>query len=123
LFLRAKDGIRDDLVTGVQTCALPISFKHPANIKGEVIGKGGNVTYAGRRLQEYLEKDKIDPINVLVTTLDSDNRPDKQYFGALTYTYCSTEEPKYASYQPVTMYLNNIWDAPATMRVIATGNF
>src|SRR6266403_2606456 len=41
---------------------------------------------------------------------------------ALTYTYCSTEEPKYASYQPVTMYLNNIWDAPAPMRVIATGN-
>jgi cellulose synthase/poly-beta-1,6-N-acetylglucosamine synthase-like glycosyltransferase len=98
------------------------AVKHPANIKGEVIGKGGNVTYAGRRLQEYLEKQNIDPINVLVTTLDSDNRPDKQYFGALTYTYCSTEEPKHASYQPITMYTNNIWDAPAPMRVIATGN-
>src|SRR5258708_26177223 len=24
-FLKAEDGIRDDLVTGVQTCALPIS--------------------------------------------------------------------------------------------------
>jgi len=95
---------------------------HPWPMTGEVIGKGGNVTYAGRRLQEYLEEEKIDPLNVLVTTLDSDNRPDKQYFGALTYTYCSTEEPKYASYQPVTMYLNNIWDAPAPMRVIATGN-
>lgn len=98
------------------------AIKHPDGISGEVIGKGGNVTFAGRRLQEYLEKEKIDPINVLVTTLDSDNRPDKQYFGALTYTYCSTEEPKYASYQPVTMYTNNIWDAPAPMRVIATGN-
>jgi hypothetical protein len=61
-------------------------------------------------------------LRVLVTTLDSDNRPDKKYFGALTYTYCSTEEPKYASYQPITMYTNNIWDAPAPMRVIATGN-
>jgi hypothetical protein len=61
-------------------------------------------------------------MHVLVTTLDSDNRPDKQYFGALTYTYCSTEEPKYASYQPIPMFLNNIWDAPAPMRVIATGN-
>src|SRR5262249_46702485 len=95
---------------------------HPWPMTGEVIGKGGNVTYAGRRLQTYLEEEKIDPLNVLVTTLDSDNRPDKQYFGALTYTYCSTEEPKYASYQPVTMYTNNIWDAPAPMRVIATGN-
>lgn len=98
------------------------AVKHPKDLPGEVIGKGGNVTFAGRRLQKYLTKQKIDPMHVLVTTLDSDNRPDKQYFGALTYTYCSTEEPKFASYQPVTMYLNNIWDAPAPMRVIATGN-
>ncbi|MGH7157399.1 MAG: hypothetical protein ACREGG_04810, partial [Candidatus Saccharimonadales bacterium] len=98
------------------------AVKHPSNIPGEVIGKGGNVTFAGRRLKKYLEEQNIDPLHVLVTTLDSDNRPDKQYFGALTYTYCSTEEPKNSSYQPVTMYLNNIWDAPAPMRVIATGN-
>src|SRR5207244_9956001 len=29
-FFQAEDGIRDDLVTGVQTCALPI---YPANFK------------------------------------------------------------------------------------------
>jgi hypothetical protein len=98
------------------------AVKHPSDLEGEVIGKGGNVTFAGRRLQKYLQEKKIDPMHVLVTTLDSDNRPDKKYFGALTYTYCSTEEPKNASYQPVTMYLNNIWDAPAPMRVVATGN-
>ena len=27
-FFQAEDGIRDDLVTGVQTCALPIYKKH-----------------------------------------------------------------------------------------------
>src|SRR5207244_5580452 len=27
-FIQAEDGIRDDLVTGVQTCALPISSLH-----------------------------------------------------------------------------------------------
>src|SRR5258708_30049019 len=27
-FFQAEDGIRDDLVTGVQTCALPISMVH-----------------------------------------------------------------------------------------------
>jgi hypothetical protein len=98
------------------------AVKHPGNIEGEVIGKGGNITFAGYKLKKYLEDKKIDPLHVLVTTLDSDNRPDKQYFGALTYTYCSTEEPRNASYQPVPMFLNNIWDAPAPMRVIATGN-
>src|SRR5258708_35953429 len=29
-FFQAEDGIRDDLVTGVQTCALPISRANPA---------------------------------------------------------------------------------------------
>jgi hypothetical protein len=95
---------------------------HPWPMTGEVIGKGGNATFAARRLKKYLAQAKIKPEDVLVTTLDADNRPDKQYFAALTYTYCSTEEPKYASYQPITMFLNNIWDAPAPMRVVATGN-
>lgn len=98
------------------------AVKHPSDIPGEVIGKGGNITFAGRRFQKILEEQRIDPQYVLVTTLDSDNRPDKEYFGALTYTYCSTEDPKHSSYQPIPMYLNNIWDAPAPMRVLATGN-
>src|SRR5207244_7242562 len=33
-FFQAKDGIRDDLVTGVQTCALPISSCGRATAKG-----------------------------------------------------------------------------------------
>lgn len=98
------------------------AVEHPADIAGEVIGKGGNITYAGRRLAVLVKERKIDPLHVLVTTLDSDNRPHKEYLGALTYTFCSTEEPLYASYQPIPMFLNNIWDAPAPMRVIATGN-
>lgn len=98
------------------------AVRHPSAIEGEVIGKGGNITYAGRWLKQYLEKEKIASERVLVTTLDSDNRPHKKYLGALTYTYCSTEEPKYASYQPIAMFTNNIWDAPALMRVVAAGN-
>lgn len=98
------------------------SIMHPWPMYGEVIGKGGNVTFAGRRLEKFLKEKKIDPLHVLVTTLDSDNRPDKKYLAALTYTYCSTEDPKRVSYQPVTMYTNNIWDAPAPMRVVAAGN-
>ncbi len=96
--------------------------KHPANIPGEVIGKGANITFAGRRLKEYLEKKKIDPNKVVVTTLDADNRPDKNYFAALTYMYCVVPNPRRASFQPLPMFTNNIWDAPTLMRVIATGN-
>jgi cellulose synthase/poly-beta-1,6-N-acetylglucosamine synthase-like glycosyltransferase len=98
------------------------AVEHPNNIPGEVIGKGGNVTCAGRELQRYLEKQGIDPRRVLVTTLDADNRPDKKYLSALTYVYCVAPDPIHASYQPVSMYTNNIWDVPAPMRVLATGN-
>ncbi len=98
------------------------AVKHPANIPGEIIGKGGNVTYAGRELAGYLEKKGIDPLRVLVTTLDADNRPDKQYLNALTYAYIVCPDPIHSSFQPVSLFSNNIWDPPAPMRVLATGN-
>lgn len=99
-----------------------MAVKHPANLPGEIIGKGGNITYAARKLQKYLTTELIDPTKVLVTTLDSDNRPDKRYFAALSYLYCVVPDPLRASYQPLAMYTNNIWDAPTMMRVVATGN-
>lgn len=99
-----------------------MAVAHPDNIPNEIIGKGGNVTYAARELEKYLESEKIDPLRVVVTTLDADNRPDKNYLNALTYVYCSCDDPLRASFQPTAMYTNNIWDAPAPMRVVATGN-
>jgi len=103
-------------------CSHAMMVKHPADIPNEVIGKGGNITYAGRALQRYVKKQKIDPKKLIVTTLDSDNRVDKRYFACLNYLYCVVPNPIQASYQPLAMYTNNIWDAPTMMRVIATGN-
>lgn len=99
-----------------------IAVKHPKDMPGEMIGKGGNITYAGKQLAKYVEGQGINPIDVIVTTLDADNHPHPKYFSALSYMYCVTYDPVYVSYQPVAMFTNNIWDAPAPMRVIATGN-
>lgn len=99
-----------------------IIVKHPKDIPGEVPGKGANITFAGFELQKYIEKQKIDPDNVIVTTLDSDNRPHKSYFSYLTYEYLLHPDPRHAAFQPLTLFLNNIWDVPAPMRVVATGN-
>jgi cellulose synthase/poly-beta-1,6-N-acetylglucosamine synthase-like glycosyltransferase len=88
----------------------------------EVVGKGGNITYAGRQLEKYLKQEGIDPKTVMVTTLDADNRPHKHYFAALTYTTAASVDPIRVAYQPIPSFTNNIWDAPAPMRVIATGN-
>jgi hypothetical protein len=98
------------------------AVKHPANLPGEIRGKGGNITYAGRMLQEHLEQEGIDSGRVIVTTLDADNRPDANYLPALTYMYCIVPDHEHLSIQPISVYTNNIWDAPAPMRVIATGN-
>ncbi len=99
-----------------------LAIKHPHGAPGEVIGKGSNITFAGRKLQEYVKKHGIDPLKVVVTTLDSDHRPHEKYLSALSYLYCVSPDPLRASYQPLPMFTNNIWDAPAPMRVIATGN-
>src|SRR5690606_1580792 len=75
-----------------------------------------------RQFEQWVKRESIDPATVMITTLDSDNRPHPKYLTALSYLFAATPEPKKAAYQPVPMFTNNIWDAPAPMRVIATGN-
>ncbi|HWZ65915.1 MAG TPA: glycosyltransferase family 2 protein [Patescibacteria group bacterium] len=96
---------------------------HPKDIKYEVIGKGGNITFAGRHLQNFLKKKNIDPDKVIVTTFDADNRPHPSYLACVTYEYIliGPEHIKRA-FQPISIYMSNIWDVPAPMRVLATGN-
>ena len=96
--------------------------KHPRDIPNEVIGKGGNITYAANIMQKWLDKNNIEYKNVLTTTLDSDNRPHAAYFDYVTYEYIVNEDRKYLAYQPIALFMNNIWDVPAPMRVVATGN-
>ena len=96
--------------------------EHPKDMPNEVVGKGGNITYAGHFLKKWLKKEGISSKNVIVTTLDSDNRPHETYFDYVTYEYIVHEDRKHLSYQPISLFMSNIWDAPAPMRVIATGN-
>ena len=102
--------------------ALAMAVKHPDGIVGEVRGKGGNITYAGREFTKEILARGIDPENVIVTTFDSDHRASKNYFSYLTFVYCSNPNRVRKSFQPIPMFYNNIWDVPAPMRVIATGN-
>ncbi len=98
-----------------------MAIKHPLT-DHEVRGKGGNITYAGRELEKYINQEDIVPNRVVVTTLDADNRPHAKYLACLSYLYCIAPDPVKVSFQPVPMFTNNIWDVPAPMRVIATGN-
>lgn len=98
------------------------TVKHPKDLPLEVRGKGGNITYAGKYVEKWCKKQQISFDNVIVTTLDSDNRPYPSYFDYLTYEYIVRPDRKHLSYQPICLFTNNIWDVPAPMRVVATGN-
>src|SRR5712671_7496126 len=47
-FFQAEDGIRDDLVTGVQTCALPISITFRSDSRRAMGRRQGGPGGAGR---------------------------------------------------------------------------
>lgn len=98
------------------------AIKHPDGITGEHKGKGANISYAGRKVADFIASRDIDPEHVIVTTFDSDHRADRQYFSHLSFVYASDPNRVHKSFQPVPMFYNNIWDAPAPMRVIATSN-
>lgn len=93
---------------------------HPADIKGEISGKGANTAWAGRTAKERIvDSLRINYSHVLVSNFDIDTIIYPEYFGRLTYVFLTTQDPLHASYQPVPFYTNNIWDAPSFARVVA----
>lgn len=96
--------------------------KHPANLPNEIKGKGPNLTYAGNFVANYIKDKKIPIENVIVTSLDSDNRMHEKYLDCVAYEFITHWDRQHLSYQPVSLFMNNIWDAPAPTRVIAVSN-
>lgn len=99
-----------------------ILVKHPDGLPGEVVGKGPNLTFAGEELARYVEKKRLPIENIIVTSLDSDNRMHKKYLDSVAYEFITHPRRQHLSYQPVSLFMNNIWDAPAPTRVIAVSN-
>lgn len=99
--------------------------RHPADIAGELTGKGANEVWAIRRAKESL----IDPLqipyeDIVVSSFDIDTKASPDYFSCLTYHYCTASDAMRTSYQPIPVYNNNIWSAPAVSRVVAaSGTF
>ncbi len=96
---------------------------HPKDIVGEISGKGSNVNFALISAKKII----IDPLkipyeNIIVSSFDIDTQVYPQYFACLTYHYLICANPLKLSFQPVPVYHNNIWSAPAFSRVISTSN-
>jgi cellulose synthase/poly-beta-1,6-N-acetylglucosamine synthase-like glycosyltransferase len=92
---------------------------HPADIEGEVAGKGSNIAWAGRQAKKFIDEIDVSYEKVIVSSFDSDTCVHPQYFTYLTYTYLTHPNPTRVSYQPLAVFNNNVWDSPSLTRVIS----
>ena len=93
---------------------------HPKNLPGEIAGKGSNETWAAKKAKELIiDSLKIPYENIIVSCLDADTIIFPKYFSCLTYHYLTTKKPFRTSFQPIPLFINNIWQTPAISRVIA----
>lgn len=116
-----NDAVAHELLSKYHNSFMKIAMiQHPADLPGELAGKGSNIAWTGKRAKiELIDGLDIRHDHVLVSALDIDTVVFPEYFGRLTYVFLTTSNPLHASYQPVPFYTNNIWEAPTFARVVA----
>ncbi len=95
---------------------------HPDGIPGEAKVKGANVTYAAKTAAKYFEAKGVLFDNVVVSCFDADTVVSPEYFACLTYHFMVYPKRNQASFQPIPVYHNNIWEASAFARVLDIGS-
>ena len=96
-----------------------IHVKDPL-LPGIVVGKSAAMAYGGPALRAACDEMGLDPSRTLVTDCDSDFRLHPQYFAYLTHQFCTVDRRLTSIWQPVPVFLNNLWRVPAAVRVMAT---
>jgi cellulose synthase/poly-beta-1,6-N-acetylglucosamine synthase-like glycosyltransferase len=93
---------------------------HPQDVPGEMAGKGSNATHAAEEVRRnVLDVVGIKYSDALVSIFDIDTVLYPDYFNCLVWHFLTAEEPLKSSFQPVPIFNNNIWEAPAVSRVVA----
>ena len=93
---------------------------HPDDIEGEIGGKGSNVHHALHSVREkVLDPHQIPYQDVLCSIFDVDTVIYPDYFNCLIWFFMTVENPYKSAFQPVPLFTNNLWEAPALSRVMA----
>ncbi len=92
---------------------------HPCNLTGEIMGKGSNDAWASRKGKEIIDKMSIPYERIIVSSFDIDTILSPKYFSCLTYHYLTAAKPLRSSFQPIPIFLNNIWEAPSVSRIFS----
>jgi cellulose synthase/poly-beta-1,6-N-acetylglucosamine synthase-like glycosyltransferase len=98
-----------------------IFYTHPAGLVDEIPGKGSNIHYAEHEFKRYADERGWKYSEIIASVFDVDTIVHPEYFAHLTYMYCKHPRPTHSSFQPVTLYNNNMWDSPAILRIMALG--
>lgn len=91
-------------------------------LPGIVVGKSAAMAYGGPELRRHCDEMGLDPTRTLVTDLDSDFRLHPQYWAYVTAQFCAVDDQLTSIWQPVPVFLNNLWRVPAAVRVMATAS-
>ena len=93
---------------------------HPADVPGEMAGKGSNSTWAAEEVRtKILDPHGIRYNHVLVSIFDIDTVVYPDYFNCLVWHFMTCERPLKSSFQPVPVFNNNLWEAGPLSRVVA----
>ena len=95
-----------------------LSTFHPDGLANETRTKGANATWSAKAAKKFLDSRQIAYEHVIVSCFDADTCVDPKYFGCLGYHFLTSDKPHQASYQPMPVYNNNIWQAPSFARLI-----
>jgi hypothetical protein len=87
----------------------------------EIPGKGSNIHYAEEQFRVYADRKGWSYADIIASIFDVDTIIHPEYFAHLTYLYSAHPRPTRSSFQPVTLYNNNMWDSPAILRIMALG--
>lgn len=92
---------------------------HPADLPGEIIGKGSNETWAGLQAKLLIDNLGINYEKIIVSVFDIDTVTPHNFFACLSWYFLTAEKPLRSSFQPIPLFTNNIWHAPGFARVFA----
>lgn len=94
--------------------------RHPANIAGELRGKGANETWGARWAKEnFIDPQKIPYEDIIVSSFDADTVVGEQYFYCVAYHFITAKNPYRTSFQPIPLFTNNMEQAMSFSRVMA----
>jgi cellulose synthase/poly-beta-1,6-N-acetylglucosamine synthase-like glycosyltransferase len=96
---------------------------HPAQISGEIPGKAANQSWGARQAKiELVDRLGLSLDDLTVTSCDADSILHPEYFSLITREFVCSQSPHHTIWQSPLLYDINIWQAPASIRLLTFFN-